>query len=67
MGAELEEVRNMRILVVTFDLKLKFESHLREVVSKAARNISVVPRAGKLFLTVHVCSKAVSMHKFCSN
>ena len=31
-GAELEEVKSTHILVVTFDCKLTFENHLREVV-----------------------------------
>ena len=48
-GDELEEVKSLRILGVTFDSKLTFEAHLREVVSKAARNLGVVRRAGKLF------------------
>ena len=39
----------MRILEVTFDSKLTFETHLREVVSKAARSLVVVRRAGELF------------------
>ena len=41
-GAELEEVMMLRILGVTFDCWLTFETHLRKVMSKAAR-------AGKLF------------------
>ena len=48
-GAELEEVKSLLILRVTFDPKLKFEMHFREVVSKTARNLGVVCRAGKLF------------------
>ena len=41
-GAELEEVKGPRILGATFDSKLTFETHLREVISKAARNLWVV-------------------------
>ena len=48
-GAEFEEVRSLRILGVTFNHKLTFESHLCEVVSKAARSLGVVPKTGKLF------------------
>ena len=48
-GADLEEVRSLRILGVTFDCKLTFDTHLREVVSKAVRSLSVVHRAGKIF------------------
>ena len=47
--AELEDVKSLRIFRVTFDSKLTFETHLREVVSKAARSLGVVPRLGKLF------------------
>ena len=41
-GAELEEVKSLCILGGTFDSKLTFEMHLKEVVSKAARNLGVV-------------------------
>ena len=64
-GAELEEVKSLRILQTTLDFKLTFESHLREVVSKAARHLWVVRRAGTLFDCPRVY-KAVSMHMFCS-
>ena len=45
-GAELEEVKSLRILRVTFYSKLTL---LLEVVSKAARNLGFVSPAGKLF------------------
>ena len=48
-GAELEEVKGLRILGVTVDSKLTFETHLREVVSKAAKSLSIVRWAGKFF------------------
>ena len=48
-GVALDKVRALRILGVTFDSKLTFETHLREVVSKAAMSLGVVHRAGKLF------------------
>ena len=38
-GAELEELKSLRILGATFDSKLTFETHLRKVVSKAARSL----------------------------
>ena len=64
-GAELEEVRSLRIFWVTFDSKLTYEIHLHSVVSKAARSPEFVIRAGKLFGSP-LCSGAVSMHMFCS-
>ena len=39
----------MRILVITLDAKLAFETHLREVMSNAAKSLSVVRRAGSLY------------------
>ena len=47
-GAELEEVKTMPILGLPSDSKLKSETHLREVVSKAARSLEIVRRVGKL-------------------
>ena len=46
--ATLEEIQSLRILRVTFDYKLTLKMHLREVVSKATRNLGVVCRAGKI-------------------
>ena len=57
-GAELEELKSPRVLGVTFDFKLTFDTHLRELVSMAARLDT--------YLIVHVYSRAVSMHMFCS-
>ena len=48
-GTELEEVKSLRILGMTFDSKLTFETHVREVASKAARSLGVVRHPGKLF------------------
>ena len=48
-GAELKELKSLRILRVALDSKLRLETHLREVVSKASRNRGVERRAGKLF------------------
>ena len=45
VGADLEELKSLRNLGVTFNSKLTFESHLREVVSKAARSLAVLRRA----------------------
>ena len=42
-AAELEEVKSLRILGLILDSKLTFETHLRYVVSKAARSLGVVP------------------------
>ena len=44
----------MRILGVTIDSKLTFETFLQEFVSKAARILGVVRRAEKLFECPHV-------------
>ena len=55
--------QSLRILGVTIDSKLTFEMHLREVVSKAARNLGIVRRVGKLFDCPRVlngCSNAMS-------
>ena len=46
-GSEHEKVNGLRILGVTLNCQLTFEIHLREVVSKAARSLGVVHRAGK--------------------
>ena len=43
---------------------MTFETHLHVVVSKAARSLSVVLRAGKLFDCPRVL-KGFSMHMFC--
>ena len=47
--AEVKVVKNLHILAVTLDSKLTFKTYLREIVSKAARNLGVMRRAGKLF------------------
>ena len=44
---ELEELKSLRILGVTLDSKLTFETHLRKVVSKAIRSLGIVRRAGE--------------------
>ena len=48
-GAELKEVKSLHILGVTLNSKLTFGTHLREVVSKAARSLWILHRAGKLY------------------
>ena len=53
-GAELEEVKRLRILGVTLDSNLTFETHLQEVVPKADRSLESVRQAGKLFNCQHV-------------
>ena len=48
-GVELEEVKSLRILVLTLDCKLTFEIPLCKVLSVAARGLGFVGGAGKLF------------------
>ena len=48
-GVEFEMIRGLRILGVTLDSKLTFETYLRKVVSKAARSQGIMRRSGKLF------------------
>ena len=48
----LEEVNSLSILGVTFDSKLAFEIHLREVVFQES------------YLIIHIRLRAVSMHMF---
>ena len=47
-GAELAKIKSLRILGITLASKFMFETHLREVGSKTARNLGAVRRAGKL-------------------
>ena len=56
-GAELEEVNSRRILGIILYSKLMFETHLQDVVSKTARSLEVVRRAGKLFGCPRVCTR----------
>ena len=44
-SAELEKLKRLRILSVTLDSKLTFETYLHEVVSKAARSLGVLRSA----------------------
>ena len=53
-GAELEKLKRLRILGVTLDSKLTFDTHLQEVVLKAARSLVVVRQVGKLFDCPHM-------------
>ena len=48
-GAGLEEVKRLHILGVSLDSKLTLETHLQEVMSKAARSLRVMLGARKLF------------------
>ena len=48
-GAVLEEIKRLRILRMTIDFKLTFETNMRQVVSKPARSLGVVRGSGKLF------------------
>ena len=60
-GAKLEEIKSVRILGVIVDSKLRFETHLCEGVSKAARSW-VLGAVQESYLIFHVCTKTVSMH-----
>ena len=46
--AEIEEVKRLFILEIISDSKLTFDTHLHEVVSKAAKSVGAVRRAGNL-------------------
>ena len=63
-GEEFEEVKSLHILKVTFDSKITFETHLREVVSKATRSLDVVRWAGKLFDCSRVLNSCVNAYVF---
>ena len=59
-GAELEEVKSLRILGVTFDPKLTFEMWCRRqpgILGSCAEQEN--------YLIVHVCSRVISMHMLC--
>ena len=64
MCAELEEVKSLRIVAVTLDSKLTLEIHLRKVVSKTARSLSVVRRAAKLFACPLLLKSTFNVHCF---
>ena len=64
-GAELE-VRSLCILGVTLDSKLKFQTYLREVLSKTAGSLRVVHRAGKLFDCPRVLKSCFNAYVLCS-
>ena len=46
-GAKLKKLKSLLIPRVPLDSKLTFETHLREVVSKAVRSLSVVRHSVK--------------------
>ena len=52
------------MLGVALATKLTFETHLREVVSKAPNSLGIVRRIGKLLDCLRVF-KGYSMHMFC--
>ena len=56
-GAELEELKSLRNLEVTFEAKLTSETHLYEVVSKAARSLGIVRWERYLFDCPHVLKR----------
>ena len=61
-GAKLEEVRSLRIVGVTLDSKLIFETHLHEVASKTATIVCVMRRAGELFDFPHVLNSCLNAY-----
>ena len=60
--AELEEVKGLRLLGVALDFKLRFKTRLYKVVLKAARSLSVVCQAGKLFDFLRVRKSCFNAH-----
>ena len=70
-GAELEEVKSLRVLGKTFDSKSTFGQldYLREVVSITARSPCVVRRVGKSFECLQVlksCAYVLSNLEYCA-
>ena len=64
-GAELEELNSLRILRVILDSKLTFETYLVKLFQwQPGVWVSCAKEAR--YLIIHVCSRAVSMHMFCS-
>ena len=59
----LRRKKSLCSLGVILDSKLTFETHLREIVSKAVKSLGVMRRAEN-YLINHVCSRAVSMRIF---
>ena len=53
-GAELKEVKSLRIFEVTLGSKLMFETYLSDAVLEASRNMGIVRQAGKLFYCLRV-------------
>ena len=64
-GAELEEGKSLVILNVPLDFRLTFETHLREVGSMAVKSLDSLADQ-ETYLIVHVFSRVVSIHMFCS-
>ena len=63
-GAVLEEIKSLRILGVTLDSKLTFESHCRKSCQRLP-GVWVSCAEQAIYLTVHVCSRDVSLNMFC--
>ena len=61
-GAVFKKVKSLIIIGVILDSKLTFETHLREILPKAATNLGVEKENN---LMIHVCSKVVSMRMPC--
>ena len=62
-GAELEELKSLRIVGVALDSKLTFETLLRGVVSRQSGVWKSCTKQAR-YLIVHVSSRNVSMHMF---
>ena len=63
-GAELPEVKSLRILEITLDSKLTRETHLCELCRRQPEVWVSCSQQEGVFI-VHVCSRAVSMYMFC--
>ena len=61
-GEEFEKAKSLRILGVTFDSELTFETNLREVMSKTAKSLAVMRRAKKLFEWPRVLKSCFNAH-----
>ena len=62
---DLEKVQSLRILGITLDSRLKFETHLQTVVPKAAKSLGVLLRAGHLYDCLFQCICVVQHGVLC--
>ena len=61
-GADPEKVKTLRILGVALDSKLTFKTCSGEVVSKTAKSLGVMRRAGKLFDCPRVLKSCINVY-----